>query len=92
MRRFISQDTERFLIVILGGGTAVEISDKVTGLDTCLQGDDADIFQQDLENMQLAFQNPNSAWYGAGWDNCLAELTGEILAAANPDRSFEPAM
>ena len=84
MNRFITQHTDKFLITVIGGGAAVEIADKQIGIEAHLQGDDARAFLEELENMQMAYQNPQTAWYRATWNECLAQVSGEILEAANP--------
>lgn len=87
MRHFTRENTDRFCVEVHGGGIGVEVTDKIQGITAFLQGDDASDFLAEMDKMEAAHADEASVWHRATWNDCLAQLSDEILAAANPDYS-----
>lgn len=85
MRSFVIENTDRFMIEVFGGGISVLVTDKREGVSAHMQGEDADDFLKSLEDIGVAYQAPSSVWHKATWNDCLAQISDEIILAQNPD-------
>lgn len=69
------------IISRLHGGLHPDMTGDVRAL---VEGAEADAFVASLEDMRKAHATPGNIWFEADWDNALAHLCDDHLAAQNP--------
>ena len=82
MRTVIIENTDAFRLDSTGNGVAYTMTSKRTGEERHAQfGDDAEAFRAEYDAMEAAHANPASAWHRRPWNDCLAYLFSDCLAA-----------